>query len=135
MCAEGEILAVEDHGSLLAIGKNSGEVEVWNYSENRKLWSSNVHKGPVSAVAISSDGSMLATAGLDNSIDVHLASSGEFLASDGSFTGDLLDLTFSGMDIDRVPFLKEARYGFGMPLRTKERFMTGSSNGQANFSL
>ena len=95
LIAEGETIAVEDHGSVLAIGKNSGEVEVWQPSENRRLWSSKIHKGPVSAVAISSDGSLLATAGADNSVNVHLASSGEFLAREGSFSGDLLDLKFS----------------------------------------
>jgi WD40 repeat protein len=95
LIAEGETVDADNQGSLFAIGRASGVLEVWNPSENRQIWASKAHEGAVSSVAISPDASMVATAGVDNSIEVHLAASGEVFARDDTFDGSLLDLKFS----------------------------------------
>ena len=72
-------VAPDNAGDMLAVGYESGRVQLWNVAAARVSLSFDAHKGPIWATTYSTDGTMLITASDDNAVKVRNLATGKIL--------------------------------------------------------
>ncbi|OQZ06731.1 MAG: hypothetical protein B6D36_03490 [Planctomycetes bacterium UTPLA1] len=67
-----DVTAVRFHpdGQLLALGREEGSAEVWNWRDRNLLWSERLHHAPIVSLAFSADGATLASGSNDRLIQL-----------------------------------------------------------------
>lgn len=90
------VLSFGRNGTLLAAGKDFGRVVVWDVANRKFLRAIDTGQGIVHAVAISSDGQIMATAGEDDQFDLKLwrLADGQLIKSYDSFGGYIQSVAF-----------------------------------------
>jgi len=68
---------LSQNGRLLAVGRESGSVSVWDVETGNQLWQKAAHRGWLRAMAFSYDGATLVTAGDDHAIRLWNSVTGE----------------------------------------------------------
>lgn len=68
-------------GASLARGERNGILSISHLGTSRVLWMQEAHNGPISALAWSPDGSLLASGGRDGIVHIWQAASGTLVCS------------------------------------------------------
>ena len=88
-------VAVSPKGKLIAIGSNTGDVEIWNAAEGKRLARLKGHAGDVYSMRFTEDGQTLATAGADRSIKLWDIRTRELQSSLSGHTAAIRSIDFS----------------------------------------
>lgn len=89
------VTAVDIHYPLLATGSSDGVIKLLNLNLGEELWSAEAHNYGVTAVEISPNGTLMASAGNDNSVHVWDVATNKKIYTFGAYDNKVNDLAFS----------------------------------------